>query len=87
MATYGEKPQRLDGLRQINFLFGTNGKGKDLRLSVWLFFERILPQSSGRVPCRRHGHDRLSCARRTSLGGELFLQRARLVGKGEIVEA
>lgn len=28
VATYGEQPQRLDGLRQINFLFGTNGSGK-----------------------------------------------------------
>jgi wobble nucleotide-excising tRNase len=28
VATYGEHPQRLDGLRQINFLFGTNGSGK-----------------------------------------------------------
>lgn len=28
VATYPEKPQRLNGLRQINFLFGTNGSGK-----------------------------------------------------------
>jgi wobble nucleotide-excising tRNase len=28
VATYGEEPQRLDGLRRINFLFGTNGSGK-----------------------------------------------------------
>lgn len=28
VATYGEQPQRLYDLRQINFLFGTNGSGK-----------------------------------------------------------
>lgn len=28
VATYGESPQRLHDLRQINFLFGTNGSGK-----------------------------------------------------------
>lgn len=28
VATYGDQPQRLDRLRQINFLFGTNGSGK-----------------------------------------------------------
>jgi wobble nucleotide-excising tRNase len=28
VATYGEDQQRLHGLRQINFLFGTNGSGK-----------------------------------------------------------
>jgi len=28
VATYGEKPERLDDLRQINFLFGANGSGK-----------------------------------------------------------
>ena len=28
VATYGEQPQHLDDLRQINFLFGTNGSGK-----------------------------------------------------------
>ncbi|MBN9317710.1 MAG: AAA family ATPase [Devosia sp.] len=28
VATYGEDPQRLNGLRPINFLFGANGSGK-----------------------------------------------------------
>jgi wobble nucleotide-excising tRNase len=28
VATYGEDSQRLDDLREINFLFGTNGSGK-----------------------------------------------------------
>lgn len=28
VATFGEYPQHLDGLRQVNFLFGTNGSGK-----------------------------------------------------------
>lgn len=28
VATYGDRQQKLDGLRQVNFVFGTNGTGK-----------------------------------------------------------
>lgn len=44
VATYAENPQRLSGLREINFLFGTNGSGKTT-------ISRIIADPSSHTAC------------------------------------